>query len=71
VTPTIAEVDGGDSTGGECLVLIIFYNFFILTGDKKENYSGYDFVNTGGNMHSIREEGKVSISNKDNKETPR
>jgi hypothetical protein len=28
VTPTIAEVDGGDSTGGECLVLIIFYNFF-------------------------------------------
>lgn len=82
VTPTIAEVDGGDSTGGECLLLIIFYNFFlfknilkyfffILTGDKKENYSGYDFVNTGGNMHSIREEGKVSISNKDNKETPR
>lgn len=71
VTPTIAEVDGGDSRGGECLLLIIFYNFFILTGDKKENYSGYDFVNTGGNMHSIREEGKVSISNKDNKETPR
>ncbi|KAG6777639.1 hypothetical protein POTOM_017465 [Populus tomentosa] len=48
LTPTIAEVDGGD---------------------KKENSSGHDFVNMGGNTHSIREEGKVSVSNKDNKET--
>lgn len=72
LTPTIGEVDAGDSRGGECLVLIIFYNFFIiLTGDKKENSPGHDFVNMGGNTHSIREEGKVSVSNKDNKETTR
>ncbi|KAJ7000880.1 hypothetical protein NC653_012433 [Populus alba x Populus x berolinensis] len=40
-------------------------------GDKKENSPGRDFVNMGGNTHSIREEGKVSVSNKDNKETTR
>jgi len=29
VNPATAEVDGGDSRGGECLVIFIFYNFFI------------------------------------------